>query len=176
CSANFWPESTRSSSDWPCLRRKAGGRQVTRAKDPRSRTARKPPPKVRRTLRSVAWRRGAVKRNTKPSIFCERGWSSGYGPLPSKQMRRVRLPHSAPDPYFADSPTGGGNRTVNPDALRSSRRSAANLTTDATGVAAKLSTWRERSVTATGRQINARLAQTRRASVLQTEWRRDPIC
>jgi hypothetical protein len=49
------------------------------------------------------------------------------GLKPSKQMTQVRFPHSAPILFLADSPTGCGNRTINPDALRSSRRSAANL-------------------------------------------------
>jgi len=60
------PEPIRPRSDsWYCLRRNAGGGRDwgDRPSTPQA------PFQVRRTLRSVAWRRGAVKRDTKPSIW-----------------------------------------------------------------------------------------------------------
>jgi hypothetical protein len=86
----------------------------------------KTPAQVRRTLRSVAWRRGAVKRHTKPSMRAGLVWwlwafafqADEAGSIPAPRSRSFSI---------ADSPTGCGNRIVTPDALRSSRRSAANF-------------------------------------------------
>lgn len=80
--------------------------------------------RCRRTRRSAMWRRGAVKRNTKPSN------SSGVGRAvrlwSSKPATRVRLSHSAPS-YIAGSPTGRGEPTVNRIALGSSPSPAAKF-------------------------------------------------
>src|SRR5690242_8226776 len=91
-------------------------------------------------------------------------------------MTRVRFPHSAPILFLADNPTGSGNRTVNPDALRSSRRSAANSRPLMRQVSQPGCLPGESGSLPLVVAINARLAQTRRATVLQTEGRRHSIC
>ena len=139
CSGNFCAESTTCSiSDWPCLRRKAGGRQVTRASVPLSNHP-KTPARSPAHATILHMETGSRKATHKVRDLSGVGLVA-LGP-PSSNRRRAFDSRTPLQLIFADSPTGCGNRTVNPDELRSSRRSAANLATDATGVAARLPTW-----------------------------------
>jgi hypothetical protein len=80
---------------------------------------------------------GSRKATHEALVFSERGWSSGFGPLPSKQMRWVRLPHSAPNPISLPTvPPGVGTgllirtrcfRAAGRQPIRSHRRSGAAL-------------------------------------------------
>jgi hypothetical protein len=106
CSGNFCAESIRSNSDWPCLRRKAGGRQVTRARVPLSDHLKTPAQSpAHATIRRME--KGSRKA-THEALDLSVVGHLALGLKTSKQVRQVRFPRSAPTYFLPTVPPGVG--------------------------------------------------------------------